>query len=340
MLRFLIILAAMPFVAHAQVTPAERANANAAAMQALNEQLEIERDVPYAQTGNPRHRLDIYRPRQRPATALPVIVFFHGGGWMQGDKADCARMISQVMRSGHFAAVAAGYRLTEEATWPAQLHDSKAAIRWVRANAARYGFDADHIGVWGASAGGHLALMLGVTGDARALEGNIGPHLSVSSRVSAVANFLGITELLALTRPAEQHQWHFGRRAPDRRSVARPRRHSICSFPCHLRQRRRVHLCSPCMAPPIPWCRSIKPSDSMLHYARPAARAIWSLWRAAGTAISALLPTADSTLSSRSIYAISRSTSIRRRLRTGGDESLVDDPVDDPVDNLDGAGST
>jgi len=197
--KFLLIaLASMPLLAFAQATPAERSAANAAMTQTLNEHFDIERDISYAQNDNPRQRLDVYRPKQRSAAPLPVIVFFHGGGWLQGDKADCARMISQVLRSGHFAAVAVGYRLTNEATWPAQIHDSKAGVRWVRANAAKYGFDANRIGVWGASAGGHLALMLGVTGDVTTLEGSVGSYPKVSSRVTAVANFLGITDLRTL----------------------------------------------------------------------------------------------------------------------------------------------
>jgi len=194
----LIALAFAPLLTFAQVTPAERSAANAAMTQALNERFDIERDIPYAQTDNSRQRLDVYRPKQRTATALPVIVFLHGGGWLQGDKADCARMISQVLSSGRFAAVAVGYRLTNEATWPAQIHDSKAGVRWVRANAEKYGFDASRIGVWGASAGGHLALLLGVTGDVPSLEGSVGPYAKVSSRVNAVANFLGITDLRTL----------------------------------------------------------------------------------------------------------------------------------------------
>ena len=194
-----LAIAIAPIGTFAQVPSAR--GSNELMMQTLNEHAVIERDIAYAQNSNPKQRLDIYMPKRRTAEPLPVVIFFHGGGWLQGDKADCARIISQFLPSGHFAAVAAGYRLTGEAQWPAQLHDSKAAVRWVRANAAKYGLDADHIGVWGASAGGHLALMLGVTGDRPELEGHLGPHTNVSSRVSAVANFLGITDLRALERP-------------------------------------------------------------------------------------------------------------------------------------------
>jgi acetyl esterase/lipase len=162
------------------------------------EPVAFELDVPYADTGNPRHRVDLYLPRDRTGDALPVIVFFHGGGWLQGDKSDGAGRLMPLLRTGHYAGVSAGYRLSSEATWPAQIHDAKAAIRWVRANARRYGLDADRIGVWGRSAGGHLAAMIGVSDDAPELEGDVGPHQGMSSQVAAVASFSGATELLAL----------------------------------------------------------------------------------------------------------------------------------------------
>ena len=154
-------------------------------------------DLPYADTGNPRHRLDLYLPKDRKREKLPVVVFLHGGAWLEGDKSVGAGPLMPLVRTGQYAGVSAEYRLSGEARWPAQIHDCKAAIRWVRANAARYGLDADRIGVWGESAGGHLALMLGVSGDVPELEGDIGPNRGVSSRVAAVANFFGVSDLLA-----------------------------------------------------------------------------------------------------------------------------------------------
>jgi acetyl esterase/lipase len=162
------------------------------------EPIMFELDVPYADTGNPRHRLDLYLPKNTTSSPLPVIVFFHGGGWMQGDKSDGAGRLMPFVRTGQYAGVSVGYRLSGESKWPAQIHDSKAAIRWIRANASKYGLDPDHIGVWGRSAGAHLALMLGVSGDAPELEGAIGAHHDVSSRVQAVANFFGVSEMLSI----------------------------------------------------------------------------------------------------------------------------------------------
>lgn len=162
--------------------------------------VDVASDVPYADTGNPRHRLDLYLPKEPGRRPLPVVIFLHGGGWMYGDKSAGAGALHALVRSGEYAGVSAGYRLTDEARWPAQIHDGKAAVRWVRANAARYGLDPERIGVLGPSAGGHLALLLGLGGDAPGLEGSLGPHRGESSRVAAVVNFFGVTELPALAR--------------------------------------------------------------------------------------------------------------------------------------------
>ncbi|MFA5315562.1 MAG: alpha/beta hydrolase [Candidatus Omnitrophota bacterium] len=162
------------------------------------ESITFELDIPYADTGNPRHRLDLYLPENPKSDKLPVIVFFHGGGWFEGDKSDGAGRLMPFLRTGQYAGISVSYRLSGEVQWPEQLYDCKAAIRWVGANAAKYGLDADRIGVWGVSAGGHLVLMLGVSGDAPELEGDIGPHQDVSSKVAAVVNFFGVSELLAI----------------------------------------------------------------------------------------------------------------------------------------------
>ncbi len=158
----------------------------------------FELDIPYANTDNPRQRLDLYLPKDRKSDKLPVIVFFHGGGWLQGNKADGAGRLMTFVRTGKYAGVSVGYRLSGEATWPAQLHDCKAAIRWVRAHADQYGLDPDRIAVWGRSAGAHLALMIGVTGDAPEAEGGPGSPDGVSSKVACVANYFGVTDIPAL----------------------------------------------------------------------------------------------------------------------------------------------
>ena len=197
----LLTTALFPTILPAQVAGTERDRSGSGAMsheQLALEPVTCELDIPYADDGNPRQRLDLYRPKRPEREMLPVIVFVHGGGWMQGNKSDGARRLIPFVRTGKYAGVSIGHRLSGEAIWPAQIHDCKAAIRWVRANAAKYGLDPEGIGVWGTSAGGHLVLMLGTSGDVAKLEGNVGPHTDVSSKVSAVANFFGPSDLLAM----------------------------------------------------------------------------------------------------------------------------------------------
>jgi acetyl esterase/lipase len=146
----------------------------------------FEADVEYGRAGQRRLTLDLLRPRNQGDRKLPLVVYIHGGGWEQGDKKEGHRVLSELVLSGDYAAVTVAYRLSGEATWPAQIHDCKAAVRWVRANAGKYGFDPDRIGACGGSAGGHLAAMLGVTGDVAELDGACG-NPGYSSRVQCVA---------------------------------------------------------------------------------------------------------------------------------------------------------
>lgn len=156
-------------------------------------------DLDYAGTGNPRHTLDLYLPEEPVGDKpLPLLVFVHGGGWQKGDKAIGLSRIRKYVPGGEFVGASIGYRLSSEATWPAQIHDCKAAIRWLRAHAEKYGFDPDRIAVWGTSAGGHLVAMLGVSGGVEGLEGEIGEHLDQPSEVQAVVNFFGPSELLTM----------------------------------------------------------------------------------------------------------------------------------------------
>lgn len=163
--------------------------------------IRAQRDLPYAGTDNPRQTLDLYLPEKRGSDkALPVIVFIHGGGWRGGDKSGGIGSLSRFVQSGDYAGVSVGYRLTSEAQWPAQIHDCKAAIRWIKAHAAEHGLDATKIGVWGSSAGGHLVSHLGVSGDVKELEGSLGAHLDQDSRVTCVVNYYGPENFLTMIR--------------------------------------------------------------------------------------------------------------------------------------------
>ena len=146
-------------------------------------------DLPYGP--DPAHRLDLYLPRTVTGPT-PVVLFLHGGGWSHGDKAPCP---AQSLTEFGFAVASANYRLTPTAPFPAQIYDAKAAIRWLRANGAEHGIDQGRIGVWGVSAGAHLAALLGTTAGLAELEGTVGPHLDRSSAVQAVCDWFGPTDL-------------------------------------------------------------------------------------------------------------------------------------------------
>lgn len=152
----------------------------------------IKRDIVYGAAGDRPLKLDLYSPTEAQEP-LPGILFIHGGGWKHGKKEDYYTYGITFARMGYvFASV--GYRLSGEAPYPAAVHDVKAAVRWMRSQAASIGVDPDRIGVGGGSAGAHLAMMIGYTSDIEKFDGNNG-HPGVSSRVQAVANIYGPTDL-------------------------------------------------------------------------------------------------------------------------------------------------
>jgi len=160
------------------------------------EKVEVVKDVQYAKAGNVSLKLDIVLPKAESDKPRPVVVFIHGGAWRAGDKRGGVPRVLPLAATGRYVGVSVGYRLTGVATWPAQIHDCKAAIRFLRANAKKYNLDPDKIGVWGSSAGGHLVSMLGTSGDVKALEGELG-SAGKSSRVTCVVDFCGPSDFLA-----------------------------------------------------------------------------------------------------------------------------------------------
>jgi acetyl esterase/lipase len=226
MKRFLLLALTLPVLAQTPVDPKQRAREAAE-----NNAVELRLDQPYAGHTNPKQAVDVYLPKQRKTEKpLPVIALIHGGGWVNGDRLGYAAQAIQFARTGDYAAVTVGYRLTGEASWPAQIHDCKAAIRWIRANARALNVDPERIAVWGSSAGGHLSSLLGTSGDVAALEGELGPHTGVSSRVQCVVNLCGpadFTQALMFDKDG-QPIWNddavsglLGGAAPDRNAEAR-----------------------------------------------------------------------------------------------------------------------
>jgi acetyl esterase/lipase len=160
----------------------------------------------------PAQSLDLYLPLENssaPQHPFPVVVYIHGGGWLHGDKAnpECTGACAALVKNG-FAAASINYRLINVAIWPAQIHDCKAAIRCLRAHAKQFNLDTEHIGVWGASAGGHLAAELGVTNSNAKLEGNEGYNNELST-VAAVCDWYGPTDLTTLK--SQLKQFHMSR---------------------------------------------------------------------------------------------------------------------------------
>ncbi|MGB9690413.1 alpha/beta hydrolase fold domain-containing protein [Thermogutta sp.] len=169
-------------------------------------------DIPYAQTDHPRQRLDLLLPKKRASDKpLPVVVAIHGGAWMGGDKRQVVGWLIPFVASGQYAGVSVGYRLSQDATWPAQIYDCKAALRWIRGNAKKYNLDREKIGVIGWSAGGHLVAMLGTSGGVKELEGDLGEFTSESSGVACVVDFFGPTDFLTIG----DHPSQIKHNAPD-----------------------------------------------------------------------------------------------------------------------------
>jgi len=155
-------------------------------------------DLDYGGQHLAHQTLDLYVPDT--AKDLPLIVWIHGGGWAYQDKVPCNAL--QFIARGYVVA-SINYRLSDEAVWPAQIYDCKGALRYLRANAKKYHIDPDHVGAWGSSAGGHLVAMLGVAGAVKDLEGTVGGNLQYSSRVQAVCDWFGPTDLSKLTDPRD-----------------------------------------------------------------------------------------------------------------------------------------
>jgi acetyl esterase/lipase len=177
-------------------------------------------DIPYAHTSSAQ-KLDIYLPDEGEVP-FPVIVSIHGGAFMGGDKSDgqVNPMLEGLKRS--YAVVSVNYRLSWEALFPTLVQDVKAAVRWIRANAARYHFDEGKIAAWGRSAGGYLSTMLGTSAGVKELEdlslGNPDQSCDVKAVVDwfGPANFLTMDEFLTQSGlPPEAGKEHNGANSPE-----------------------------------------------------------------------------------------------------------------------------
>jgi acetyl esterase/lipase len=159
--------------------------------QSLPEGIQSLIDQPYVPNAHKHQRLDLFWFKDKKVR--PVLVWIHGGAFRGGDKK--GTIFLPFLELG-YVVVSINYRLSPDAPFPAQVEDCKAAIRWLRANARKYYIDPDRIGVWGSSAGGHLAAFLGTSGDVK--EFDKGPNLKYSSRVQAVIDIFGPVDFIKL----------------------------------------------------------------------------------------------------------------------------------------------
>jgi pectinesterase len=186
---FLLVLIAAPLAAQdwkklpvARVSPEDLAST------------EEHADLVYATYGDRQLALNLYRPKEA-VNPLPAIVCIHGGAWWKGERKNFAH-VARALAARGFVAVTISYRLSGEAPFPAQIHDCKAAVRWLRANAEIHGIDPTRIAATGSSAGGHLAALLATSGGVEALEGE-GGNPAQSSTIQAAAPMGAQSDLLS-----------------------------------------------------------------------------------------------------------------------------------------------
>lgn len=177
----------------AAVCPAWLGAAEAAAPAVA--EIQIRKDIVYGRAGGVDLKLDLAVPASG-AGPFPAILYFHGGGWQAGNKWHGHGWIRAFAAQGYVGA-SVGYRFAPEFKWPAQVHDAKAAVRYLRAHARELNLDPERIGAAGDSAGAYLALMLGVTDPRDGLEGD-GGNPGFSSRVQAVATYYTATDFTNL----------------------------------------------------------------------------------------------------------------------------------------------
>lgn len=166
--------------------------------------VDVQRNLVFASPNGKNLELNLYRPANFSGR-LPVVVLIYGGAWMMRNQGSEIARAKWLATNGYAAAVI-DYRLSSEALFPAQIYDGKAAVRWLRANAANYSLDTDHIAAWGDSSGAHLAVMLGVTGNVPSLEGVLG-NTNESSKVQAVVDFFGPTDFLQMKAESPPGSW-------------------------------------------------------------------------------------------------------------------------------------
>jgi acetyl esterase/lipase len=167
-----------------------------------------------------RNTLDLFVPKSDKP--VPLVIWVHGGAWSGGSKSGNNPALPLLSKG--YAVASVNYRLSQHDVFPAQIEDCKAAVRLLRANAKKYNLNPDAFGAWGSSAGGHLVALLGTAGDAKDLEGKVGDHAGVSSKVQCVVNFYGPTDLARMGAQSGPNSKidHDSPKSPESRLVGGP----------------------------------------------------------------------------------------------------------------------
>ena len=159
-------------------------------------------ELTYASVDGTELRLDLFRPTQAKVQSFPTVIWVHGGAWRAGSKSDVP--VLAWLNHG-FAIASVDYRLSPAAKFPAQVHDIKAAIRYLRASADQLNLDPNRFVIAGASAGGHLAALVGVSSGVSELEGTVGEYLEQPSDVQAIVAFYGASNLQTILSQSTAH---------------------------------------------------------------------------------------------------------------------------------------
>lgn len=165
----------------------------------------VEVDIVYGKAGDRDLKLDLAKPEGKGP--FPAVVVLHGGGWRLGNKRDVRSWVQALAEEG-FVAAGVGYRLAPDAKFPAQIEDCKTAVRFLRANADKYGIDKARFAAMGFSAGGHLACLLGLTDAKAGFDGT--QHPDESSAVQAVVDYFGPTDLAGFAKDATAQRGMLG----------------------------------------------------------------------------------------------------------------------------------
>ncbi len=156
-------------------------------------------DISYGVVDGHDLKLDLYLPVDVPRP--PLLVWVHGGAWRSGSK----DWINTAFLADGYAMASIEFRLSSDAMFPAQIHDVKAAIRFLRHESETYGYDASRLGILGRSSGGHLVALVGVTNGHAELEGTIGDYPDESSDVQAIVSYFGASNLTTILAQSTPH---------------------------------------------------------------------------------------------------------------------------------------